>query len=50
MKQKKFNRACKKYKEAINILQNSYVSKEDKIKKVYEKYFFTIKRGLKDEK
>lgn len=35
-----YDRVCKRYNEALNIMQSSYVSKEDKVKKVYDKYSF----------
>ena len=45
-----YDRVCKKYNEAINILQDTYVSKEEKIKKVYDRYSFLLsKKEVKNE-
>lgn len=35
-----YDRVCKKYNEAVNILEKSYKTNEDKVKKVFEKYDF----------
>lgn len=45
-----YDRICKKYNEAIRILEKSYISKDEKIKKVYEKYSFLLNKESKGTK
>ena len=35
-----YDRVCKKYNDALNILQKSFITKDDKVKKVMNKYSF----------
>lgn len=39
-----YDRVCKKYNEAIKILENSYKSSEDKTKEVFKKYDFLFNK------